>query len=47
MVFVFSWWYIVAIVALLCAIGCLVSFFVMNKKDEKLIKEFKATQTKE
>lgn len=47
MVFVFSWWYIVAAVAALCAVGCLVGFFMMNKKDEKLLKDFKESQIKE
>ncbi len=40
MAFVFSFWYIVALVLVAGVAACLVVFFKMDKQDKVLIKEF-------
>ena len=47
MTFVFSIWYIVALVLAAAVVACLVVFFKMDKKDSVIIKEFVDSQTQE
>ena len=47
MEFVFSFWYIVAIVLVLGIVACLVLFFMMDKKDKVLIDNFVKEATAE
>lgn len=47
MTFVFSIWYIVALVLAAAVAACLIIFFKMDKKDSVIIKEFVDSQTQE
>ena len=40
MVFVWSYWYIVLAILLIGAIGCVVAFILMDKKDREIISSF-------
>lgn len=47
MAFVFSWWYIVAIVLVLGIVASLVVYFYMDKQDKVLINNFVASANEE
>lgn len=47
MIFVFSFWIIVALILAMGVAACLIVFFKMDKKDSVLIKEFVESQTQE